>query len=202
MVRTSNTEARRSQIVDALMATMAEHGYEKASIQLIARQAGLASGLLHYHFKSKSEILLALVEHLAATARRRFDELAQEASAPDARLDAYIQARLGLGPGADLKAVAAWVVIGAEAVRQPEVRAAYGAAVMAERGLVAALAADLMSARGKSVERAGMLAASLVAFMEGTFQLASAVPQAIPPGFAAPMAIALAQRFIEGEPDS
>src|SRR4051812_16033717 len=118
MARKPNTEQRRGEIVAALLTTMAQHGYEKATIQLIARQAGLAPGLLRYHFKTKADILLALVKALADQAQTRFATLAEAAATPQQRLAAYIQARLGMGEGANSAAVAAWVVIGAEAVRQ------------------------------------------------------------------------------------
>src|ERR1700733_480323 len=111
MSRRPNTGERRAEIINALLATMAEHGYEKATIQLIAQKAGLAPGLLHYHFKSKKEILLELVKALANLSQRRYDEFSASASSPTERLYAYIKARLGMGPGADPQAVAAWVVI-------------------------------------------------------------------------------------------
>ena len=64
MSRRPNTDKRRAEIVKALLAAMAEHGYEKATIQLIAQKAGMAPGLLHYHFASKREMLLELVKAL------------------------------------------------------------------------------------------------------------------------------------------
>ena len=38
-----------------LLAVVATNGYERATIQLIAKQAGLAPGLVHYPFKDKRE---------------------------------------------------------------------------------------------------------------------------------------------------
>ncbi|MEO7493601.1 MAG: TetR family transcriptional regulator C-terminal domain-containing protein [Massilia sp.] len=199
MSRRPNTDERRRQIVHALMLVMAEHGYEKATIALIARQAGLAPGLLHYHFPTKASILLELVRMLAALSQQRFAALAAPATTPGARLRAYIGARLGKGEGADPAAVAAWVVIGAEAVRQPEVRAVYQDAVKAERDLLRGLLADCLRAQGKPLTNASRLCAGLLAFMEGAFQLASAAPNAIPAGFAAKTAIELVERYIDAE---
>jgi len=64
MARPSNTEARRSQIVDGLVMVLSERGYERSSVQAIASAAGLSPGLVHYHFKNKLEILVELVERL------------------------------------------------------------------------------------------------------------------------------------------
>lgn len=201
MARTPNTGQRREQIVNGLLAAIGEHGYEKATIQAIAQNAGLAPGLIHYHFKNKEEILLELVKSLAAVAQRRYEALAASATEAQARLKAYLDARLALGNGAEPQAVAAWVVIGAEAIRQPLVRAAYQGAVAAERALLEALLTDYLGERGKSAACASHLAASLIAFMEGAFQLSSAAGDIMPRGYAADMALQLVQRFADAEPD-
>src|SRR5438067_6934638 len=114
-----NSQARRAEIVRAMQTVMARQGYEKATIQAIAADAGLAPGLLHYHFKSKQEILVSLVTTLAAYGQQRYAALAGDAAEPAIRLRAYIDARLALGEGAAPEIVAAWVMIAAEAVRQP-----------------------------------------------------------------------------------
>ncbi|MES3020748.1 MAG: TetR/AcrR family transcriptional regulator [Pseudomonadota bacterium] len=200
MSRRPNSEQRRAQIVGALLSTMAEHGYEKATIQLIARQAGLAPGLLHYHFKTKVEILVELVKTLAELSRARYEGLAGAAVTAEQRLLAYIKARLGTGEGADGHAVAAWVVIGAEAVRQPEVRRVYQEAVGAELALIESLLGGCMREQRKRLDKVPFLAAALLAFMEGAFQLASAAPGVMPPGFAAGTAEQLVRRYIDAEP--
>lgn len=201
MSRRPNTEQRRSEIVQALLAIMAGHGYEKATIQLIAQQAGLTPGLLHYHFKTKADILLELVKTLAALSRQRYLALAEKATTPQQKLLAYVNARLAKGQGSDAGAVAAWVVIGAEAVRQPEVRAVYQEAVNAELRLLEELLSDCLQAGGKQIKNVPQLAAGLLAYMEGAFQLASAAPQIMPVGYAADTAWQLLQRYMDAEPN-
>lgn len=202
MSRRSNSELRRAEIVSALLAVMSRHGYEKATVQLIAQQAGLTPGLLHYHFKTKAEILLELVRKMASGAQSRYDMLQAAAQTPNQRLQAYIFARLGLGEGADASAVAAWVIIGAEAVRQPEVREVYQQAAQAELAVIKQLLTACLKQRGKQLKNVTHLAASLLAYMEGTFQLASAAPEAMPTGYAADMALQLALRYMDFEPDA
>jgi len=123
MARPSNTGHRRQEIVNGLMQAMADKGYEKASIQSIAKAAGLSPGLIHYHFKTKQEILIALIHQISEQAAQRFTLLADAAGNAQQQLDAYIDAALALGDGSNPEAVTAWVVIGAEAVRIEEVRA-------------------------------------------------------------------------------
>lgn len=202
MPRTPNTAERRRQIVIALHAVMAEHGYERASIQAIARQAGLAPGLIHYHFKNKEEILLELVKTLADVAQARYSELTAQARSPDERLKAFLDARLGTGAGADPQAVAAWVMVGAEAVRQPQVRQAYQQVLAAELAQLQGLLTACLADRGKTTARVSLLAASLLAFMEGAFQLASAARELMPSEYAAGMALRIVDRFIDAEPTS
>ncbi|MFZ2999253.1 MAG: TetR family transcriptional regulator [Undibacterium umbellatum] len=193
MSRKSNTEQRRKEIVFALLSVMAEHGYEKATILAIAKQAGLAPGLIHYHFKSKGEILLYLVKLLATMSRARYDLLAATATTPREKLLAYINARLAKGEGAMPEAVSAWVVIGAEAVRQPEVRAVFQETIAAELLLIQALLTACLRDQKKLTNGVAELAAGLLAFMEGAFQLASAAGDIMPQGYAA----TTARAFIE-----
>jgi TetR/AcrR family transcriptional repressor of bet genes len=196
MSRPSNTDARRGQIVAALLAVIGRHGYERATIQAIAREAGLAPGLIHYHFRSKQEILVSLVSTLAQAARDRFEAVLGDGTEPMQRLRAYLHARLGLGDGAAPEVVAAWVMIGAEAVRQPEVRAVYRDMVAAELALLTTLLADALRAARRATDGAPGLAAGLVAMIEGAFQLSSAAADAMPRGYAAQAATRYAELAI------
>jgi len=200
VARKSNTEARRAQITDALLAVIARQGYEKATIQSIAAQAGLAPGLIHYHFHSKQEILVSLMGTMAQAAHARFLAVLGDQEEPWPRLRAYLQARLGLGDGAAPQIVAAWVMIGAEAVRQPEVRAVYQRMVADELALLAALLAECLAARDRDTAGAGTMAAGLAALVEGAFQLSSAAADVMPRGYAADAAIAYAELAIAAAP--
>ena len=200
MARSSNTEVRRAEITDALLAVIARHGYEKATIQAIAAQAGLAPGLIHYHFKNKQEILVSLIATMAAAANARYAAVLGDQVEPAARLRAYLHARLGLGDGAAPEIVAAWVMIGAEAVRQPEVRAVYQPMIAAELALLTTLSTDCLRAAGRRTDTASTLAAGLAAMISGAFQLSSAAAEVMPRGYAAPAAIGYAERAIAAAP--
>jgi AcrR family transcriptional regulator len=62
--RKSKAHERRDQIIWALYECLSEKGHEKVTIKGIAEQAGLPHGVIHYYFKSKDEIVSALVEAL------------------------------------------------------------------------------------------------------------------------------------------
>ena len=203
MARTAspaNTEHRRAAIVAAMLPVMAQHGYERATIQAIAREAGLTPGLIHYHFKSKQEILVELVKAIMEFARSRFERAATDTARPTERLRAYIDARLGLGAGAGPDMVAAWVMVGAEAVRQPEVRALYEQAIAAELAVLTQLLHACLAEKRRATDSAPALAAGLVAMMEGAFQLSSAAAGVMPAGYAADAAMSFASLSIAAAP--
>ena len=181
MARPSNTEERRRQIVQGLLRVMAERGYERASIAEIAKAAGLSPGLVHYHFTEKQEILLTLVDQLATRVRERVKSRVERSrGGARAQVDAFLDAFLATGGDADPAAVASWVTISAEAIRQPEVRAAYEKVVRADLEQLESLVAAVVGRR-----KARALAAGLFAAVQGYFVLSASAPDLVPSGSAA-----------------
>lgn len=187
MARPSNTEHRRQEIVLGLMSAMAEKGYEKASIQSIAKAAGLSPGLIHYHFKTKLEILIALMTELSGKADERYELLVAKAGSAEDKLMAYIDAALALGEGSDQQAVAAWVIIGAEAVRLEDVRNLYQEVIEKHSEtlvelLTQAAKAGLEAKSGMEskfgTKEAKELATFIIASIEGAYQIATTIPDA------------------------
>jgi TetR/AcrR family transcriptional repressor of bet genes len=195
VARASNTQERRQQIVDALLAEMAERGYEGASVQAVARRAGLAPGLVHYHFESKQEILLEAVRQLRDLFARRFEALAARAATPRDRLRAFLDARLARGEGASATAVAAWVVVGAEAVRQPEVKAAFQEVMREQRRMLEQLLRDL-AGEALSPRDAGRLCGIVLAAIEGAFQLSVSADEVMPRDYAARTLLAVVESHL------
>jgi AcrR family transcriptional regulator len=52
----------RAKILDAAFAVLSRQGYENTSIKDIAEEAGVAQGLIHYHYKSKQLLVLSVLE--------------------------------------------------------------------------------------------------------------------------------------------
>lgn len=202
MARPSNTAARRAQIVDALIAVMASHGYDGASIALVARRAGLAPGLVHYHFASKREILLAAVQTIAARHAAALDAALAGAGDPVAELRAFVDVHLGLGAHAAPAALACWVAATAEALRDRRVR---GAVESVLAGLAARAAAIVGRGRATGAFTCvdvDAAAAALVALIHGYFTLAATARAVIPSGTAAGCAHRMAAGLVGARPAS
>lgn len=114
----TTTPHPRDQLLDAMEELLAERGYAGATVQRVARRAGLAPGLVHYYFGRKLDLLLGVVARVRGVLERRLE-------ASGDTLDGVIDACLAL-PG-DPRAVRCAVVLGAESLRDEEVRVAWGA---------------------------------------------------------------------------
>jgi TetR/AcrR family transcriptional repressor of bet genes len=195
MARPSNTEERRLQITGALVKVMAKRGYDGASVADIAKAARLTPGLVHYHFDTKQEILLEALRDLVARHNRRLEErIAQAGGDPISELTAAIDFHLGLGADADPDALACWVLISGEALREPKVRNGFEGAV---QGMVARLAQVIrhgVERRAFKCDGADEAAAAIFALIQGYFVLAATARSTIPRGSAA----ASAKRMAEG----
>jgi len=180
MGRLPNTDLRRKQIVDALQAEMATVGFSRATTKSIAERAGLAPGLVHYHFKDKEAILHALVDQLIAQADERYEALSATASTPAEKLRSYIAARVGEGAAAEAEQVAVWVALMADSMAIPAVHDRLSAWMARDQKHLAALF------RAAGVDSPGARAALLISAVLGSFSLHSLKVAGVPRGYAAP----------------
>ena len=111
-LRTASTfteGARRAQIVQATITTIAELGYRGASYAQIAKRAGLSStGLISYHFVSKTELIDQVVADVVVAGQAFMLPRIESAAPGRARLRAYITSNLEFMAGnrAHMQAVA------------------------------------------------------------------------------------------------
>lgn len=156
---------RRTAIVDAAARLFVEHGFEGASMQTIARAAGVGKATLYQHFVGKSELFVACLDRLRLTL-------------VPAETRATVETGLPLGDEAQLRAQAVLSRLGgyrtltnllgtAASGRDPEVAAQARAALHrmvtnAEPMLLRAMAAGEMR-RGDSELLAYMLWGALLA---------------------------------------
>ncbi|MDV2989020.1 MAG: TetR/AcrR family transcriptional regulator [Dehalogenimonas sp.] len=53
---------RRTQLIDTALEVFAKKGFDKTSVRELAAAAGVAQGLMYHYFKSKDQLLEAVVE--------------------------------------------------------------------------------------------------------------------------------------------
>lgn len=202
MARPSNTGRRREEIVGGLLRVMSTRGYGGATISEIAREAGLPSGIVHYHFDSKQAILVGVLDRISRVVRERYLRRASRAGVTESRgrVFAWIDAHVALGADADPKAMACWVAVGAEALRDPVVRGEYEKILLEERRMLETLVRTALKTERRSPRAARPIAAALLAAVQGAFQLGCAAPATVAPGSMAPLLRRMASGLLDAEP--
>lgn len=93
--RTFIENARRAQIVQAAIDTIAEVGYARASLARIGARIGISKGLIGYHFAGKDELIRqAVTEIIEAGKAYMTPRILAERPGPG-MLRAYIESNLG-----------------------------------------------------------------------------------------------------------
>ncbi|GBQ88558.1 TetR/AcrR family transcriptional regulator [Asaia krungthepensis] len=80
----------RQQIVDVADRLFYEHGFEATSFADIARDVGLSRGNFYYHFKTKDEILNAVIVQRVATTGAMLKTWEQDAVSPADRILSFV----------------------------------------------------------------------------------------------------------------
>lgn len=92
---------KASRIVETMRVCVARHGIAGATFDVVAREAGVSRGLLHYYFSTKERLLVEVVRRESDVRIRRIeDAIASAASAADVldALVALLEDFLGEGP--------------------------------------------------------------------------------------------------------
>jgi AcrR family transcriptional regulator len=76
------TQIRREQIVEAALNLVADQGLRRLSVAAVARRVGLVPSGLYRHFKSKDEILAAVLDRIEERLLANVDAARQEHSDP------------------------------------------------------------------------------------------------------------------------
>jgi AcrR family transcriptional regulator len=94
--RTMRADAQRNyqRLLSAASATFAEHSADDASLEEIARRAGVGIGTLYRHFPNRQALLEAVYADQVNALRGRAEELSQAADADEA-LAEWLRALIG-----------------------------------------------------------------------------------------------------------
>jgi TetR/AcrR family transcriptional regulator len=88
-------EARRAEIIDAVLSLSAERSPGLITTAEIAKALGLSQGAIFKHFPSKEDIWLAVAEQVANSLLATIKQAAEQATAPLAALRAVFLAHVG-----------------------------------------------------------------------------------------------------------
>jgi AcrR family transcriptional regulator len=93
--RTFTEAARRAQIVQAAIDTIAEVGFARASLARIGERIAISKGLIGYHFAGKDELIREVVSEIIEQGKAYMvPRILAEQPGPD-MLRAYIESNLG-----------------------------------------------------------------------------------------------------------
>lgn len=107
-----------TKILDIAERRIRQSGYNAVSYRDIADEMGIKSASLHYHFKKKEDLGVALVKRYAANLRALLSQTAPNYATPREKLNAYVDLhRVALQ---DHQLICLGAVLGAEALSLPE----------------------------------------------------------------------------------
>ena len=85
--------ARRQQLIEAAMRSIAKYGLAHTTVARVAEEAGLSQGIMNFYFDGKQALLLATLEYVESEFQRvRRDKTRSAAKTPEAQMDAIIEA--------------------------------------------------------------------------------------------------------------
>lgn len=89
-MRTSIEKVRRRDLVEAAFQTFLGHGMSGTTVARIGEQAGMSHGIVNYYFKSKDQLLSAVIRHAFGLIMRQAILNMRSAKTPRERISAII----------------------------------------------------------------------------------------------------------------
>jgi AcrR family transcriptional regulator len=92
-----NPEVRKGELITAAESLFRERGYPQTSVNDIVNKVGVAQGTFYYYFKSKDDILNAVVDYYVKSYQRAIEHLlAQEHMDPCQKIEIIANTALAL----------------------------------------------------------------------------------------------------------
>lgn len=90
--QTDLKQERRKQILDAAEKVFTQRGFNKARMDDIVAESGLSKGALYWYYKSKDELILALMDRFFAGEMQAGEELISTEGDARQQLEAFFEA--------------------------------------------------------------------------------------------------------------
>ena len=122
MPKIVNTDARRTELAEAVWRVILRDGLDRASVRNVAREAGLSMGSLRHYFGSQTELLAFAMRLVMQRARGRIEALDLSSCGPRRAVELMISEVLPLD--AERRAEAeVWLALTGKALVDPTLRA-------------------------------------------------------------------------------
>lgn len=166
--RTMSREARRSQIIEATIRTLAARGFARTTLTEVAKTAGLSHGLVLFHFETKEKLLGDTLAALAEEYRLNWQAALESAGpSPAEQLSALIDADFSPAICTPDR-LAAWCAFWGEAQSRPLYQESCGENDAAYNAKMEAICAQLATEGGYNATPV-QLARILRLTIEGTW---------------------------------
>lgn len=87
-------EATRERLLEAAEAVFAQKGYYETAIDEIVKQSSTSKGSVYFHFPSKENLFLAVMDHLGNRLIQRVEQAIDHQSEPQERLETALNTTL------------------------------------------------------------------------------------------------------------
>lgn len=157
----------RKRILDAARQLIAEEGIERFTTRRLAQRAGVSHGMCHYHFRDKSDLVLALVEEARADWVEPLEEIVARDGDAETRARAVVSwiAEPATSEVMRLHSALFWM-----ALHDDSVRHRLAAEYSSWRGAFVQLFVELARERGLSSETAGGVGEAFASAADGLVQ--------------------------------
>lgn len=165
MIRTEAT-SRREHILAAVVQTIIEIGYTDMTVGDVARRAGISTSLVHYHFESKSALIVAALRAALDDDTSWRSAIASGQGGSAARLEQLLCGSLPGHPEGDASWVL-WIETWGEARRNADIKSLMTEQIEHERRIVVELLVGGAAAGEFSCPDPVAAAARLMALRDG-----------------------------------
>jgi AcrR family transcriptional regulator len=84
--------ARRAELAEAALQTLADLGYARTSLREIAQNSRFSHGVLHYYFSDKMDLIAYCVRDYKAKCVKRYDQIVDDAASYSELVDKFMTA--------------------------------------------------------------------------------------------------------------
>ena len=141
----------REKILQAAFTVLSRQGYENTSIKDIVEEAGVAQGLVHYHYKSKQQLVLAVLEFVC-------EKVEIGTAGETGALQAFEQTKAMLRDKENRDGNALYIQLIGVGLHDPVIGNGVRQFITAERTHITELAAQVLAERGQATQPAGGIA--------------------------------------------